>query len=70
VWCGKGYHYETDFLGEELAGSGGHPHCNEHTSVFMNTVMDALWAVLLRENAFIGYLISSGAFFPAWFLEG
>lgn len=42
VWCSKEYHYETDFLREELAGSGGDPCCNEHTSMFMNTVIDVL----------------------------
>lgn len=42
VWCSKEYHYETDFLREELAGSGGDPCCNEHASMFMNTVIDVL----------------------------
>jgi hypothetical protein len=61
VRCSKEYHYETDFLREELAGSGGHPCCNERTSVFMNTVIDVLFNNSAEEKAFIGYLMPNGA---------
>lgn len=40
MWCGKGYYYEIDFLGEELVGFGGYFYCNEYIFVFMNIVMD------------------------------
>lgn len=50
MWCSKEYHYETDFLGEELAGSGGRPSCNEHTSLLMNTVIDVLLTILSGEK--------------------
>ena len=40
VWQGKEYHYETDFLGEELASSGSDPGCNEHAALFMNPAID------------------------------
>lgn len=50
MWCSKEYHYETDFLGEELAGSGGPLSCNEHTSLFMNTVIDVLLTILPGEK--------------------
>ena len=42
MWHGKEYHYETDFLGEELASSGSDPGCNEHTALFMNPAIDVL----------------------------
>lgn len=65
MWCSKEYHYETDFLGEELAGSGGDPSCNEHTSLFMNTVIDALLTVLPGgRKSLTGYHLPNGAFFP------
>lgn len=51
MWRSKEYHYETDFLREELAGSGGHPSCNEHTSPFMNTVIDVLLTILRGAEA-------------------
>lgn len=62
VWHGKGYHYETDFLGEELAGSGGHLCCNEHTSVFMNTVMDVLLTILLGRKPSLALSYLAGHF--------
>ena len=65
MWCSKEYHYETDFLGEELAGSGGLLSCNEHTSLFMNTVIDVLLTILpgVGEDC-VGYLVPHGVFSP------
>lgn len=40
VWRGEENDYGGDFLGEELAGSGGDLRCNEHTAMFMNVVTD------------------------------
>jgi len=42
AWCGEECDYGRDFLGEELAGSGGDLHCNEHAAIFMNTVIEVL----------------------------
>lgn len=66
MWCSKEYHYETDFLGEELAGSGGSLSCNEHTSLFMNTVIDVLLTILPggKKKGCVGYLMLHGAFSP------
>lgn len=42
---------------EELAGSGGPLSCNEHTSLFMNTVIDVLLTILPGEKkGCVGYL--------------
>lgn len=64
--CSKEYHYETDFLGEELAGSGGSLSCNEHTCLFMNTVIDVLLTILPAggKEGRVGYLMPQGAFSP------
>lgn len=40
MWRGEENDYGGDFLGEELAGSGGDLRCNEHTAMFMNVVTD------------------------------
>lgn len=42
AWCGEECDYGRDFLGEELAGSGGDLRCNERAAIFMNTVIDVL----------------------------
>lgn len=69
MWCGKEYHYETDFLREELAGSGGHPCCNEHTSVFMNTAIDVLLTILPGKQPSLDSLCLMERF-SDWFLKG
>lgn len=75
MWCSKEYHYETDFLREELAGSGGHPSCNEHASLFMNTVIDVLLTILSGRGGGAGGRLRpmSPAYrsvFSDWFLKG
>lgn len=40
AWCGTECDYGQDFLGEELAGSGGDLCYNEHASIFMNAAID------------------------------
>lgn len=71
MWCSKEYHYETDFLGEELAGSGGHPSYNEHTSLFMNTVIDVLLTILSGEKKKFHWVShAERSVFFNWLLKG
>ena len=71
MWCSKEYHYETDFLGEELAGSGGLLSCNEHTSLFMNTVIDVLLTILPGVGGRLCWIsCASRSIFSNWFLKG